>query len=181
MPSLRGDRHGAEFNDKGLELLLALPLPQSRLSARQAGWICGAGISASFFTPPEQTLLWTVSLICELWIVAAFSLLCVLTFNQIMTALSAVMAFYLLARSISALQLIGQGSLSENTLSQQALNFVIHAIAVLLPRLGEFTRTDWLVFHSGTWGALYSLLAQTAAYLALLTGAALFDLYRKNL
>lgn len=178
-----------EFNDKGLELLLALPLPRAGyLLGKLAGFAALAlvpallfGLLASFFTHTEQTLLWTASLICELWIVAAFSLLCVLTFNQIMTALSAVMAFYLLARSISALQLIGQGSLSENTLSQQVLNFVINAIAVLLPRLDEFTRTDWLVYHSGTWGALYPLLAQTAAYLALLTGAALFDLYRKNL
>lgn len=178
-----------EFNDKGLELLLALPLPRAGyLLGKLAGFATLAlvpallfGMLASLFTPPAQTILWTVSLICELWIVAAFSLLCVLTFNQIMTALSAVMAFYLLARSISALQLIGQGLLSDNTLSQQVINGTINTIAALLPRLDAFTRTDWLVYHNGTLDTLYPLLAQTAAYLALLAGAALFDLYRKNL
>lgn len=178
-----------EFNDKGPELLLALPLPR-------AGYVLGklAGFSAlalvpallfgvlmAFLAPPAQTALWTLSLTCELWIVAAFSLLCVLTFNQVMAALSASMAFYLLARSITALQLIGQSPLSEHTLSQQVINFVIDTIATLLPHLDGFTRTDWLVYHSGTWAALPPLLAQTAVYLALLAGAALFDLYRKNL
>jgi len=178
-----------EFNDKGLELLLALPLPRAGyLLGKLAGFAALAlvpallfGLLTVFLAPPAQTALWTLSLVCELWIVAAFSLLCVLTFNQIMAALSATLAFYLLARSITALQLIGQGPLSENTLSQQVINLVINAIAALLPHLDGFTRTEWLVYHSGTWAALPPLLAQTAVYLALLAGAALFDLYRKNL
>ncbi|GAO35895.1 hypothetical protein SCT_1291 [Sulfuricella sp. T08] len=177
-----------EFNDKGLELLLALPLPRAGyLLGKLAGFATLAlmpallfGLLTVFFTPLAQTALWTLSLICELWIVAAFSLLCVLTFNQIMAALSASMAFYLLARSIAALQLIGQGPLSEHTLSQQVINFVINVIAMLLPHLDAFTRTEWLVYHTGNLADLLPLLAQTAVYLALLTGAALFDLYRKN-
>lgn len=178
-----------EFNDKGLELLLALPLPRAGyLLGKLAGFAALAlvpalifGLLTAFLAPPAQTALWALSLICELWIVAAFSLLCVLTFNQIMAALSATLAFYLLARSITALQLIGQGPLSENTLSQQVINFVIDAIATLLPHLDGFTRTEWLVYHTGNWAALPPLLAQTGVYLALLAGAALFDLYRKNL
>ncbi len=178
-----------EFNDKGLELLLALPLPRAGyLLGKLAGFAALAlvpallfGLLIGFLSPPAQAALWTLSLICELWIIAAFSLLCVLTFNQIMAALSAVMAFYLLARSVSALQLIGQGPLSEDTLSQQVINFVINTIATLLPHLDGFTRTDWLVYHSGNWTALFPLLTQTSVYLALLAGAAMFDLYRKNL
>jgi len=178
-----------EFDDKGLELALALPLPRAGyLLGKLAGFAALAlvpallfGLLTVFHAPPAQTALWTLSLICELWIVAAFSLLCVLTFNQIMAALSATLAFYLLARSITALQLIGQGPLSENTLSQQVINLVINAIAALLPHLDGFTRSEWLVYHSGNWAALFPLLAQTGVYLVLLAGAALFDLYRKNL
>ncbi|MGZ5790356.1 MAG: ABC transporter permease, partial [Burkholderiaceae bacterium] len=107
-----------EFNDKGLELVLALPLPRvGYLFGKLTGFALLAfvptvlfGLLTLLFTPPLQSTLWMISLLCELWIVAAFSLLCVLTFNQIMTALSAVMAFYLLARSITALQLMGNSS-----------------------------------------------------------------------
>lgn len=178
-----------ELNDKGLELVLALPLPRAGyVLGKLAGFAALALVPAllfggliAIFSPIGQTALWTVSLVGELWMVAAFSLLCVFTLSQVMAALSAVMGFYLLARSITALQLIGQGSISDSSLSQQIINFTINAIATLLPRFDEFTRTDWLVYHSGNWATLAPLLAQTAIYLTLLTGAALFDLYRKNL
>ena len=178
-----------EFNDKGLELVLALPLPRAGyVLGKLAGFAALAVVPAvlfgaltAFFAPPLQATLWTVSLLAELWIVAAFSLLCVLTFNQIMAALSAVMAFYLLARSIAALQLIGHGPLSDNGPAQQVMNGLIAGIGAVLPRLDAITRTEWLAYGSGSWEALGPVLAQTAIYLVLLTVAALFDLYRKNL
>lgn len=178
-----------ELNDKGLELALALPLPRAGyLFGKLAGFAALALVPAllfggllALFAPAGQTLLWTVSLLGELWIVAAFSLLCVFTFSQVMAALSAVMGFYLLARSIAALQLIGQSAAGDGSLSQRVIGFTIDAVAILLPRLDAFTRTDWLVYHSGSWATLAPLLGQTAIYLALLAGAALFDLYRKNL
>lgn len=178
-----------EFNDKGLELVLALPMPRaSYLLGKLAGFAALSmipallfGLLTAFFSPPAQAALWTISLIGELWIVAAFSLLCVLSFNQIMAALSAVIAFYLLARSVTALQLIGGSSLNDQSLSQQTINAVINAISAVLPHLDKFTRTEWLVYHSGTWMTLSPLLMQTAIYLSLLVGASLFDLYRKNI
>jgi ABC-type transport system involved in multi-copper enzyme maturation permease subunit len=178
-----------EFNDKGLELILALPLPRA---GYLLGKLLGFGALALFpallfggltliFAPAAQSALWTVSLLCELWLIAAFSLLCVLTFNQVMTALSAVMAFYLAARSVAAFQLIGQGSAADHSLSQGVINFVINVVAAILPRFDEFTRTDWLVYHTGSWMNLPGILMQSAIFFALVTGAALFDLYRKNI
>jgi ABC-type transport system involved in multi-copper enzyme maturation permease subunit len=177
-----------EFNDKGLELMLALPLPRAGyLLGKLAGFAVLSllpavlfGVLAGMFAPPAQAALWTLSLVCELWLVAAFALLCVLTFSQIMVALSAVMGFYLLARSMTALQLIGHDA-GGGTLSQRVINGVVDAIAVSLPRLDQFTRTDWLVYPGHDWTALSGVLLQTGCYLALLIGAALFDLYRKNI
>lgn len=178
-----------ESNDKGLELILALPLPR-------AGYLLGKllgfgtlalipallfGALAWIFAPLAQAALWTVSLLCELWLVAAFSLLCVLTFSQVMTALSAAMAFYLAARSVSAFQLIGQDFKGNHSLSQDVISTVINVIATLLPHFDQFTRTEWLVYQSGNWSNLPAILAQSAIFLALITGAALFDLYRKNI
>lgn len=178
-----------EFNDKGLELMLAMPMPRAGyLFGKLAGFAALALIPAllfgavtALFAPPAQVVLWTASLLCELWLVAAFSVLCVLTFSQVMPALSAVLAFYLLARSITALQLIGQAPFNDVTLSQRAINFVIDAISALMPHLDQFTRSEWLVHHTGTWQALAPILGQSLIYLALLSGAALFDLYRKNI
>ena len=178
-----------EANDKGLELVLALPLPRAGyVLGKLAGFALLALLPALLFgglmgllVQTWDAALWTASLLAELWIVAAFSLLCVMTFQQVMTALSAAMGFYLLARSVTALQQFGQSRYAPDGPSQQVINAVMQGVGYVLPRLDDFTRTDWLVYHSGSWATLGPLAAQTLIYLALLTAAALFDLYRRNL
>ncbi|MBC7859124.1 MAG: ABC transporter permease [Burkholderiaceae bacterium] len=179
-----------EANDKGLDMLLALPIPRAAyLLGKLAGFGALALLPALLFgalllfvAPPAQGALWAASLLCELWIVAAFSLLCALSLHQAMPALAAVGGFYLLARSTGALQLLGHGAQGDSTsVSQQVIAAGIDLIAALLPRLDQFTRTDWLLYHSGDPHALLAILAQSAIYIALLTTAALFDLYRKNI
>lgn len=177
-----------EFNDKVLELMLAGALPRAAyFLGKFVGFAALSLIPAILFgalvcvfASPLQGLLWTASLVCELWLVSAFSLFCVLSFNQAMLALGAVMAFYLLARSIATLQLMGQHSLGVETLSQRIINGMLDMLSALLPHLDEFGRTEWLVYGSGSWSLMPSLLTQTAVYLGLLLGAALFDLYRKD-
>jgi ABC-type transport system involved in multi-copper enzyme maturation permease subunit len=178
-----------EFNYKGLELVLAMPLPR-------AGYLFGKligfgllavlpallfGLLTLFFAAPAQAAIWTISLLCELWIIAAFSLLCVLTFNQVLAALSAVMAFYLLSRSLSALQLIGAGHTVNHSLSQQVIGTVINIVSALLPHLDQFTRTEWLVYQTANAHMLITVLLQSAIFLVLLSGVSLFDFYRKNI
>ncbi|RZT10810.1 hypothetical protein SAMN05216319_0725 [Duganella sp. CF402] len=178
-----------EANDKGLELLMALPMPRAvYLFGKLAGFGALAllpalcfGALGLFFAPPAQAALWAFSLLCECWIVAAFSVLCMLTLNQVLPALAAAFAFYLLARVIAALQLLGHGAASVQSASQQALNTGIDGLALLLPHLDQFTRSDWLVYHSGGSGELAGIAAQTAIYVALMSAAALFDLHRKNI
>jgi ABC-type transport system involved in multi-copper enzyme maturation permease subunit len=176
-----------EANDKGLELLLALPMPRAvYLFGKLAGFgalallpALGFGALSLFFAPPAQAGLWAFSLLCECWIVAAFSVLCMLTLSQVLPALAAVLAFYLLARVIAALQLLGHGAASVQSAGQQALNTGIDGLALLLPHLDQFTRSDWLVYHSGGSADLAAIAAQTAIYVALMSAAALFDLHRK--
>lgn len=179
-----------EYHDKGLELLLSLPLPRAGyLLGKLAGFAAVAAVPAVLFglllaclAPYRQAALWTGSLLCELWLVAAFSLLCTLTLTQVMLALSAVTGFYLLARSISALQTMSHGVLSADPAwSQRVVNHLIDAIALLLPHLDQFTRAEWLLYENGTAALLGSIALQTMAYLLLLVGAALFDLYRKDI
>ena len=179
-----------EFNDKGFELVLSLPLPRAGyFLGKLAGYAAVALLVAVCMTlplllvvPPDQAALWGVSLGCELLLVCALSLLCMLTLNQTLPAFAVVAAFYLLARSISAIQLMGQGPLVDTaSWSQQAVTLLVNAIALVLPNLDRFTATDWLVYHSGMPMSLVPIFGQSLIYLVLLAGAGLFDLYRKNL
>ena len=179
-----------EFDDKGLELVLSLPIPRyhyflgkllgfSALAVMTAV-LCGATLLVH--VPAGQVALWVISLSCELLIVTALSLLCLFTFSQVTLALCAVMAFYLLSRSIEAIQLMARNPIvSSDTWSQRLIEHFIDGIAYLLPDLARFTSSEWLVYHTGGPEDLVPIAMQCLVYLALLSGAALFDLYRKNL
>jgi len=178
-----------EAADKGTELLLALPMPRaSYLLGKLGGYAALATVPAllfgaltALFAPAAQSALWAISLLGELWIAAAFSLLCSLTLTQTLPALSAAGAFYLLARVVATLQLLGHAGAAQADAGQRWLTRGIDALALLLPHLDAYTRTEWLLYHTGTLADLATLATQTALAVGLLTAAALFDLYRKNL
>jgi len=179
-----------EYHDKGIELVLSMPIARADyLLGKLLGFAalafiiaaaCGVGLVAD--AAPSQALLWTTSLFSELLIIVALSLLFVITFNQVTWALSAVAGFYLLARGMAAMQLMGHGPLADQTaLSQRVINALIDGLAFVLPRLDLFTRSEWVIHTNGQVADLAPIVAQSLIYVALLGGAALFDLYRKNL
>jgi len=179
-----------EFNDKGFELVLSLPLPRSGyyfgkfLGFSLVALLIALLFSAPllFYVPVGQVFAWGISLSLELFIVIAVSLLCLFTFNHVTVAFISVIAFYLLSRSIETIQLIGHGPLAEShKLSQQMINNFVDVIAYVLPDLNRFAPTEWLVYHTANVNDLMLVLGQSSIYLLVLTGIALFDLYRKNL
>jgi hypothetical protein len=179
-----------EFNDKGLELVLSFPIPRSNyLLGKLLGFSGLAVIIAAtsalcllVYAPPLQALLWALSLAMELFIVTAVSLLCLLTFSHVTVALSTVMAFYLLSRSMTAIQLMGHFPvIGSDSLAQDVIVGFLDALAFLLPELDAFTSSEWLVYHTAGWHDLLPIIGQTVIYVGLICGAAMFDLYRKSL
>ncbi len=178
-----------ELNDKGLELVLSLPIPRAvYYFGKLLGFSIVALVTAVLiggvlllYVPAWQLVFWTASLMCELLIIASLSLLCLFSFHQVTLALSAVAGFYLLSRTIHSIQLIGQSALLGTSMPQQVMSSLVDAIAFLLPELYRFTPSQWLIYHTAHWSELAPILGQTAIYLMLLMGAGLFDLYRKNL
>ncbi len=179
-----------EFSDKVVELMFSLPMPRgSYYLGKLAGYAMLAAATAAVFslllltvTPWAQAAMWGVSLVFELLLVCAASLVLVLALNQVTPAFCAVVAFYLLARSIAAMQLMAHGPLVDgHSMASQLIARLIDGMAFLLPDMSLFTRSDWLLYSTAQWQDLLPLLGQTAVYLALLSGVALFDLYRRNI
>ena len=179
-----------ELQDKGLELMLSMPVARGTYYAGKLAGFAGVSVlptlacvpALAWFAPPAQVALWTVSLGLELLIVIAMSLLCVLTFSQATWALSTVIGFYVLSRTMAALQLMAQGSPAAGpSVVQQITGTLVDALAFVLPDLDRFTESDWLVYGAGTIADLGFAAMQTLVYVTLLCAAALFDLYRKAL
>ena len=176
-----------EFNDKIVELILAQPLTRSgyllgKLSGYAAISLLAGGLCAVplvFYVPLGRLLAWTLSLGMELVLVAAAALFFVITLRHTVAALAAVFAFYLLARSMSAIRILA-GTGDNATWTDRAADGVITGVSYLMPGLDRMTQTAWLIDPT-TPPELVAAMAQGALYIAILTAAAMFDFHRKNL
>ena len=178
-----------EFADKGVDLIASMPIPRSSyFFGKFLGFfalalviVLATGLLLTLYAPLQSVVFWLLSLSCELSIVIALSLLCLFTFSNVTVAFMAVAGFYLLARSMYTIQLISDSPIMEfYTFSQEFMSILINGLAFLLPALHEFTRSEWLL-NELNWADLGNVFLQTVIYLVLLSAAALFDLYRKNL
>ena len=177
-----------EIDDKGLELMLSLPLSRTtHYLGRLAGFIaCGAALALLFALPlllwarPGAVALWGVSLACEAALVAAAALFFAMTLGQFVPAIAATGGLYLLARSIGAIQAIAAGPLAEASLASRIAGHAVDAVALVLPRLDALTRTAWLLYDPPPAGAYAAALAGAALYTVLLAAAGVFDFYRRS-
>lgn len=178
-----------EANDKVTELLLSQPVPRSSyFLGKFGGYALVAAILAllfalplALFAPSAGLLAWVVALGCEMLIVTAVSLFCVLSLTQVLSAFAATAGFYFLSRSMTAMQLIAGASVTgQHTVADTIISWIVNAIALLLPSLDRMARTDWLVDAAPRAAEVLGFIGQSAIYIVLIASAALFDLHRKN-
>lgn len=182
-----------EFQDKGLDVALALDLPRSHyIVGKLTGFLAIAlalALAASLPLLPllpvagwEAVAAWGASLAFELAVVLALSLFCVVTFNQLMPAASLVIAFYLFARALTAIRLISANPIADaHTLSHRATTWLVEGLALVVPALDEWTRTAWLVAGAAPpWSALLSIGLHSAVFVTILAAAAVFDMHRRS-
>jgi len=177
-----------EIQDKGLELMLSLPLSRStHYLGRLAGFVaCGALIAAVFslalmlWAPGGQAVLWGLSLAFETALVAAAALFFAMTLSSLVAAIAATVGLYLLARTMPAIQAIAAQPLADETRAGWLARNAVDAIAFLLPRVDAATRTEWLVYDAPATGSYMSALGGLVLYAVLLTVAGLIDFHRRN-
>lgn len=177
-----------EAQDKIAEIIFSLDLPRAiyvlgKFLAYAAlcavvSAICALPVLT--LVPGSAALAWSASLTLELWLVAAASVFCMVTFSQLLPAATFVAGFYLLGRSITAIQLMSRSTLAGDNWGAQAAAFVADLLSLLLPRLDAFTQTAWLLDAQPLPVTGGSLVIQVLVYVLLLLAAAMFDLYRRN-
>lgn len=179
-----------EFNDKCLELYLSLTI--SRLIyfiGKISGFFMVGvllalifGAVLALYAEPLAVLFWSLSLICELAIVAVVGVFCVISFNQqIPAAFAAGLVFYLMCRAADGIVLISKSGIILHTTGAGVMQFIIEKLVYVLPSLGRFTRTEWLAYGGDFVGALPPILLQTAVYVVLIGAATMIDFSRKNI
>jgi ABC-type Na+ efflux pump permease subunit len=177
-----------EIQDKGLEMMLALPLSRStQYLGRLAGFaLCGVFIAACFslallpWAAAPAVALWGISLALECALVAAAALFFAMTLAQLVPAIAATAGLYLLARSISAIQAIASGPGADTRWGGSMARLAIDGVALLLPPLDAATRTEWLLYEMPAASTFALAGGSLLVYTALLVAAGLFDFHRRG-
>ncbi len=178
-----------EFNEKGLELTLALDLPRA---SYLLGKLCGyvgvalalallAALPLVVFVPLQVAAIWCASLFFELAILSALSLFCIVTFSHVLPAFTLILGFYLLARTITAMRLMADTPLlGDMGGTRPLIDFGVEVLAYLMPALDRFTETEWIAAGTVDAAVLGPIVLQTLTTVAVVLGAALFDFYRRE-
>ncbi len=178
-----------ELQDKTLEMILAMAVHRgSYYLGKLSGFIQVSAIIAVIFSAllllyasADQVLIWGISLMFELILVAALGLVMLFTFNQIPAAITGVLVIYAASRTATSIYLMAEYPIISNTtFAQKFMNGFVEMLTWLLPDLHRFTQTEWLAHGTASIGLLLPVIGQTIIYLALLSAIALFDFYRKN-
>ena len=177
-----------EINDKGLELMLSLPLTRSaQYAGRFVGFAACALAVALFFalplllwSPPAAVACWAGSLALEAALMAAATLFFAMSLGQLLPAIAASVGFYLLARSMAAIQAIAVGPHRDESLSDRAARWAVDAVALLFPRLDSVTRSDWLLYGAPAPSTYAAAVGGLVLYTLLLIAAGLFDFHRRG-
>lgn len=178
-----------EANDKALELALALPLSRSQFylgkfagyGALACALAIACGLPALLWGTPASVASWTASLALELLLVGTASLFFSMALAGVVPAIAASAGLYLLARSIAAIQLLARSPLTEESWAQAAARGAVDAVALLLPRLDQATRSEWLLYGAPSASEFGTLAGALLVYAGLLVAAGLFDFHRRNL
>lgn len=177
-----------EINDKGLELMLSLPLGRSaQYTSRFLGFaLCGVLLALFFALPllfwasPAAVAVWGVSLAFEAALMAAAALFFAMSLAQLLPAIAASAGFYLLARAMASIQAIATGPHRDESTADRIARGAVDAVALLFPRLDGVTRTEWLLYGTPAGGAYAAALGGLAVYGVLLIAAGLFDFHRRS-
>jgi ABC-type transport system involved in multi-copper enzyme maturation permease subunit len=177
-----------EIHDKGLELMLSLPLSRAtHYLGRLAGFVaCAAGIAVVFafslllWAPPLAVALWGLSLACEAALVAAAALFFAMALASLVAAIAVTAGLYVLARAMPSIQAIAGAPLADESWAGWLARHTVEAIALLLPRLDAVTRTEWLLYEPPSTASLGLGLAGLLVYTTLLVAAGLVDFYRRS-
>lgn len=125
--------------------------------------------------------LWTVSLWLELVVAGAVALFFALGLRNMVGAMVMWLAFYVLARVLDVARTMAASPIGQdpNSLAVQMGQWTFQAMGWVMPPLGSFTRSEWLLGHAAPSGLLcLILLGWALAYAVVCTVAAATDFYR---
>lgn len=179
------------FDAKEIDVLLSRPI--SRTSLVVSYWL-GFCVVATFLVLPTVgliiflgalnktgMLLWSVSLLLESWLVVSITLFAALTVKSGVGTVLVSLAMYTLSRMMGFFLLsTNSGAIFERAEINAGAQWVMKGIALIIPRLDFYAKSNWLIYGPKSYEDLYLFLMQSAVFIPLLMAASVIDFKRKQ-
>lgn len=179
------------FESKEIDVLLSRPISRGNLVASY--WLGFAFIALLLVAPAIMIILisgilnemgfvlWSASLLLEMWLVVAISLFASFTFSSAVSSVLASMGFYVLSRMVGFFTATAEnGVLFRDQSLNATLEYVIDFVSLFIPRLDFFGKSTWLVYGAEQAPETYYFAAQAGIFIPLLIAFTIIDFKRKQ-
>ena len=175
------------FDHKHMDVLLSRPISRDYIVLSH--WLGFSVVSICMVIPVvlvfwllgvlhvDGLIGWSLSMILELWIIVAFALFASLIMKSAVVSVLASLAFYVLARMIILFVMTAERGAAGADLA--FLSDFLEWVALIIPRIDLFSKSEWLIYGLGESFALHHLLGQTLLYVSLLLIMCMMD-FRKR-
>lgn len=179
------------FDTKEIDVFLSRPI--SRPNLVLSYWL-GFSVVAVLLTVPSIAIvyfvgalnkhgfgMWALGLMLENLLVVAVALFCAFTLKSAVSSVMASLGFYVLSRMMGFFIATSNSSLLfRSTELNQLSEFTMKTLAIFVPRLDFFAKSQWLVYGMESNAELYRMLLQAGIFIPLLLAAAIIDFRRKQ-
>ena len=183
------------FDNKEIEFILSKPI--SRKSFVFSYWLAFALLSLvlaialsifiCLFTKPDLTglLFWSISLICEGFLIIAFAMVSSLILRSAVASVLSTLSFYFLSRMmgffvVAIKQPFNTNVPPLNSMIEWVSEWFLEITSMVLPRLDLFAKTKWLIYGIENQQEIVVFLLQSLIYIPLLLTMAIIDFNRKQ-
>lgn len=179
------------FDTKEIDVFLSRPITRSSLVFSY--WLGFATVALLLVIPTiglialegilshQGFIFWSLSLLCECFVVVAIALFASFTLKSAVTSVMASMGLYVLSRMIGFFIATTESAfLFDTRWVNVLLTYALKAVGLFMPRLDFFAKSEWLIYgvkHASDF-KLYT--AQALIFVPLLIFATIADFRRKQ-
>lgn len=179
------------FDAKEVDVLLSRPI--SRTTLVISYWLGFCAVASCLVVPTiilvaitgtlNQTgfIIWSVSLLCESWMVASIALFAALTIKSGVGTVLASLAMYTLSRMMGFfLSATSAGNVFKEHEINVGAQWLMSGISTIVPRLDFFAKSKWLIYGAHSYEEATLFLIQAAVFIPILMAASIIDFKRKQ-
>lgn len=179
------------FDNREIESMLSKPI--SRIEFIIAYWVSFMILTFLAIIPiivilstltianTEGIVYWSMSLVTEIAIICAFSLMAALMMKSAVFAVMSSLTFYIISRLMGffILAINKQDTLVSSDAVNTAMMKILKIISSIIPRLDLYAKSKWLIYGVEGQTDLWIFQAQSI-YIVLLLAMTIFDFKRKQ-